>query len=1074
MSFLLFLYIYLLGALTFIPLLVILFVAYTFYTSVPVTATHPSKHNSNQLESERIQQHDLITDSNDPTQLLETNDAPRTRKGWLTVRRTFEQPSGDTGYVTLMRSFLDSRSKDPRRSRPKDMWYVVLKGKVLYLYEDEQMTECEAAIELSSHDVVIFPENLTDGELFAKRNAICLRPIIPLPDKSMPSVTKEMKLEREDTASKIDSSGINRRKREKEKEKSAELEKKRDEAREEALDATTPWFIFVRSNVEMEDWYLALIHASEHPAQTPILEPLESVFNPVDMEYLVATLDEQPDVIPMRWLNALVGRIFFSYYQTHVLEAYIIGRLMKKLSKVKRPNFLSDIVVTEVSVGNRTPTFSKPMLKELTKEGDASMEVHMHYKGEIRITIEATATINISARLKTYTVKLVLAAILREIEGNLLVKVKRPPTNRIWYAFTQTPRMVLDVEPIVSERQITWGMILSTIESRLKEIIQESVVMPNMDDIAFFESGHYSRRGGIWPDASRKEKKLPIEITNIGQAAVMDSNLNGETQTVVPTIQQEHAIPPLQTQSTEVPSQANTFTHRNVEGIRSCSEEPSLDVRRRTWFPSVRNDGPQITNDQLSDTGEELIISDMRGRVLESGRSTSFSARSSRSRDEGASVLENEINKEDERGHSQTFLLPNGNRRSFSRHSTKSDSGDFGLTEDFATTGTPRKASDAASIISVPSSSPGSGSILSSLRSKDKQALKDSAKEAIRKLGVNWGLRKDSNPTPSNRDSLIEESQQPKDNSNSQVVKTRPRYADVRAAVEERREKEKATQPTTTTSEDTATQKDALPITPDGSSSDQGSDTVAPSSQSLNSSTSEDRARQPQQVQARLLADIDKNNESADAPKHTPIHVQPQAKMMTIPGIHASHRGEVMSMGYAPPSVLQENKVKNPTIQNVYRRLWKSPVLEGQESIQPQTDAASQVPERSGANDEDKDVTPLTLTPSVQSILPSRPVPPPLPPRSATAAFTLPSSGSPSMTLTLPSTTAFQALKTIATSDDSSRSRLADEVGFQEGDHLDKHNTLVPPEAKTPPVVGPSEPLPPAPPLPPRRVQTST
>ncbi|KAF8640515.1 hypothetical protein AX17_000177 [Amanita inopinata Kibby_2008] len=1075
MSFRTLLYAYILGGVTFIPLVLAALIAYVVYTSVPVTDTDTLKRDNYKDETTQSGIDESLRRRPVPS---ETNDAPRTRKGWLTMRRTFEQPPNDTGYVNLVRSFLDARSKDPKRSRPKDMWYAVLKGKVLYLYEDEDMSECEAAIELSGHDVIIYPEGLLDGELFARRNAICLKPKLPLQDKYMPSVTREMKLDKGESETKLEQAGVGQRKMEREL---LDAEKKRDAARDEALNVSTPWFMFVRSNIEMEDWYHALIHASEHPAQTPTLEPLEAVFEPVDMDYLVATLDEQPDVIPMRWFNALLGRVFFSYYRTHNLEEYIIGRLMKKLSKVKRSSFLSDIVVTEVSVGNKAPTFSKPMLKELTKEGDASMEVHLLYKGEVRITVEATATINLSARLKTYTVKLVLAAILREIEGNLLIKVKRPPSNRIWYAFTQTPRIVLDVEPVVSDRQITWGMILSTIESRMKEIIQESVVMPNMDDIAFFESSLYKRRGGIWPDAGRREKKAVSDVSKEpGQTQTLtgDISVNPDVQDITAVTSLDDAAVPVPIQPVEElrnqdrsvssspanPSNINS-SDANEESFASLSQGVGV-ARRRTWFSTTKSDDMPISHSSEAEE-DRTIDEDERGRPAEYvSRSAPASARSSRSRDGKTGVERDDFDQEDEDHHA--FLSPSRMRRSSSRYSLNKSHSNCDSTESVKNGGTdrlesvtPRRVSDAASTISS-SSQPTSSSFLSTLRSKDKQAIKDSAKETMRKWGVNWGLRKDPNTAQATKDPALVDS-----SASSLGTKMRANYADVRAAVAERREKEK------TAHSDPAEADDAV-LSADISDQSAGGGINEAVPLSLDPP---DVPQKQTPSKNRMANDLD--DPSMEGPEYTPILVQPQATTMTIPRIHASHRGEIMSMGYVvPPTMSTDSKNKNPAIQTVYRRLWKSPVLTGQEISQLPTDGQSQHTETSSTTE---DVTPLMLSSNVQaSPQTSRPVPPPLPPRSIPTAASQPSTCTPAMASASVSTSASEALKSIATKDGETHLWIPQgraKASPHADGSVDSHESVTSEEgnkfatASSDPLK--STGLTTAPPLPPRRAQTS-
>ncbi|KIK70501.1 hypothetical protein GYMLUDRAFT_65730 [Collybiopsis luxurians FD-317 M1] len=1089
MSFRAILYAYIFGGFTFIPLLLCTLIAYTLYTSEPV-----SEHSKEKLPTTPLE---------DSAAALDVQDSPKSRKGWLTVRRTFEESTFDGGYVNLVRSFLDARSKDPKRSRPKDMWYVVLKGQILYLYEDEAMTECEAAIQLGSHNVVVYPEGLLDGELFTKRNALCLKPKQDV--KAMPSLTREMKLNDKEEGGKG-----------KDGEKARKVAEARAAAREQALNSQTPWFIFVRSTVEMEDWYFSLVHASQHPPQTPTLDTLQEIFLPADMNLLVSTLDEQPDVIPMRWFNALFGRIFYSFYKTEHLESFIIGRLMKKLSKVKRPNFLNDVLVTDVSVGNRTPVFSKPMLKELSKEGDASMEVHVAFKGEVRITIQATATINLGARFKPYNVKLVLAAVLRELEGNLLVKIKRPPSNRIWYAFTQTPKMVLNVEPVVSDRQITWGMILSTIESSLKTIIQESIVMPNMDDIAFFETVNRTgmNRGGIWAGAARKHDSN--DISGGGQPAPSHQELPIQEPLISDSKNSAEPLPqPMQATQSLHETSSSTFDPPSVSSSSTFTEESSAENPniRKKWFSSVRG----FDTGTLSDhNGSDL---EFRGRALDVDAQRSMTTRSHSTPKEETVSEQNESNDIVAPPYLGDSLVQ---QRSASQSSSIRESDTSSATNNVYT----RNDTDGLSLAaSAPMNStpPSPTNFLTTLKNRDKQALSNSAKETMRKWGVKWGnLNKELSGSSSNSTGSQNEDMPDHDtvgegsgfHSRSRTIsalggslsgsqKPRASYAEVRAAVAERRERSEH-------SENTSFLSASDPIAIPALGSQNGRTSYNPSSESdstslldrftpeviggdidapylastSSSSSSKSTTINGEKPNTRLPANPDFSLDES-VPTQSPIHVQPQSKTMSIPGIHASHRGEIMSLGFSPP---QENKEKqrsrtgsqghstlaalgatsmgslskNPKIQTMYR-LWKqassnsnaessdfrsqfhtdevpeespreasSPAASGSADDTNSTQSSVSFPPSMSSFSKPSLAPPLPPRPSPVTISPSRP--PPLPSRTPSVAASRASSNTTSsysptsleqsLLPSLPIVSSAQdALKEIATKDDHTRKR---------------------------------------------------
>lgn len=541
--------------------------------------------------------------------------------------------------------------------------------------------------------------------------------------------------------------------------------------------------------------------------------------------------------------------------------------------------------------------------------------------------------------------------------------------------------------------------------------------MPNMDDISFFDSSPYAHRGGLWSDAARYEKSEPSPTSPEAESV---KPVASEPELSTSATSDEATSPPIKrSQSAEdlVVEASSLDTVPVIRSVSGTSESNLKASRRRSWFSAGGDD---------SDVGEEEVEESdgVRGR-----RSRTTSIATPRQEVPGSTSPAKPADEVEVDDETPGFLSPQYQGRSSSAHSqTHSRSSRTGsISSSVGGDEFSNYLSDSGAASKSPRHSVGSStasSFLSTLKSKaaDKQALSNSAKEAMRKWGVNWGLKKDNNVNGSQDD--VPDTGPSDTRIRTDSTHGRPSYAEVRAAVTERKERRddggsapipipngKGMRSTSASSGHMASSTGANaspPLLIHGGSSEGSSSSkfVAPS---LSRSATENVLGDP-------LKDRDFTDVTEEHHRPSIIHTQPSQARMTIPGIHASHRGEPLSMGnIAPPTPSPESKSKGPAIQSMYR-LWKSPILTGQ-----QQGSDNQPTTRTETDERNGDVAPLSLSAEVASP-PPRPLPPPLPPRGISSSVVVKhTADSLKDSIAPPTSPASEALKNIAEREETKR-----------------------------------------------------
>jgi hypothetical protein len=212
----------------------------------------------------------------------------------------------------------------------------------------------------------------------------------------------------------------------------------------------------------------------------------------------------------------------------------------------------------------------------------------------------------------------------------------------------------------------------------------------------------------------------------------------------------------------------------------------------------------------------------------------------------------------------------------------------------------------------------------------DKEVLTKQAKETIRKWGVNmnWPRLRDAvgdkdkekekeREREREREDERDEAPDAGDHDSRETTPSRTTFADMRAKVEERR--------ASRNDFPSPTLRGTSPV-PIPGNRDRGRSVSAVSGNGGGSSGGDI------QFPPTSISPIPGLRATSPALSASPMArtttQPPRPKTMSIPGIHASHKGEVMSMGYTPPAPAPAppTPASGATGSSVYSRLWKASV----------------------------------------------------------------------------------------------------------------------------------------------------
>lgn len=371
--------------------------------------------------------------------------------GWVRIKTTYLIEDGfdefpDYCLVTPYRSkrkkkmSTETRSPKDQKSKIQDInnnirnqsenrnhnyyKYLFLKNNLLFIYSSDKREHCDGVVSLANDCIVtLLPETLLVEELFCKQYPIRItNHLTPI------------------------------------------------------IGSSHTCYIYAVNCSEKEDWYTAFSGAcrdksfiKSHKYHIPTFEShIKDIQSPL--------LDQGS-----QWFNALLIRMFINSCMSINFEKMILEKLNRKTSRLRKPFFVGDVIVKQVELGTNIPLLSKCQLHSFEFSGEVNVSADILYTGGFQVVITTTARLELP-KMKPIIIPLLLSILVQRISGRILLRIKAPPTDRIWIGFYELPNMHLKIDPIISTKSISLAMVNSIIQKRIEDIVLEYMVLPNMDD----------------------------------------------------------------------------------------------------------------------------------------------------------------------------------------------------------------------------------------------------------------------------------------------------------------------------------------------------------------------------------------------------------------------------------------------------------------------------------------------------------------------------------------------------------------------------------------------------------------